>query len=171
MNTFRYGIMKIIVKRSSRRKKTIQARMVDGIMEVLAPASISNKDLEGYISRLQLRLELHSIPRDDSYLDERAGYLNRKYFNGELSWESIKYSYRQERRRGSCTVSDRTIRISHRLAKMPRWVEDYVIVHELAHLIEPNHGKHFRSLVKRYPLAERAIGFLMAAETSGYQSR
>ena len=171
MNTSRYGIMKIIVKRSSHRKKTIQARMVDGIMEVLAPASISNKDLEGYISRLQRRLELHSNPRDDSYLDERAGYLNRKYFNGELSWESIKYSYRQERRRGSCTVSDRTIRISHRLAKMPRWVEDYVIIHELAHLIEPNHGKHFRSLVNRYPLAERAIGFLMAAETSGYQPR
>jgi hypothetical protein len=66
MNTSRYEIMKIIVKRSSRRKKTIQARMVDGIMEVLAPDSISNKDLEGYISRLQRRLELHGNPRDES---------------------------------------------------------------------------------------------------------
>lgn len=156
--------MEIIVKRSSRRKKTIQARMVNGAMEVLAPASISSKALEGHISRLQERLELRTVQRDDASLDERAKFLNRKYFNGELTWESIKYSIRQERRRGSCTTFNRTIRISQRLAKMPKWVEDYVIVHELAHLIEPNHGKHFKTLVRRYPLAERAIGFLMATE-------
>jgi hypothetical protein len=58
----------------------------------------------------------------------------------------------------------RTIRISNKLANLPQWVEDYVIVHELAHLIEPNHGPRFKILVHRYPLAERAIGFLMASE-------
>jgi predicted metal-dependent hydrolase len=161
--------MEIIVKRSSRRKKTIQARMVGGAMEVLAPASISNKALEDHISRLRARLELRDCPRSDADLNERAEFLNRKYFNCELVWESIKYSTRQERRRGSCTTLNRTIRISQRLAKMPRWVEDYVIIHELAHLIEPNHGKHFKSLVSRYPLSERAIGFLMATETAGYR--
>lgn len=133
-------------------------------MEVLAPARISNKELEKHISDLRARLELRETPRDDSSLDSRARFLNQKYFNGKLSWESIRYSFRQERRRGSCTTSDRTIRISHRMAKMPRWVEDYVIIHELAHLIEPNHGKNFKALVRRYPLAERAIGFLIAKE-------
>ena len=161
--------MEIVVKRSSRRKKTIQARMVNGVMEVLAPASISNKALEDHISRLRTRLELRNSPRGDPDLNERAAYLNKKYFNCELAWESIKYSTRQERRRGSCTSLNRTIRISQRLAKVPQWVEDYVIVHELAHLIEPNHGKHFKSLVRRYPLAERAIGFLMATEMAEYR--
>ena len=161
--------MDIVVKRSSRRKKTIQARMVGGVMEVLAPASISNKALEDHISRLRTRLELRNSPRGDPDLNERAAYLNKKYFNCELAWESIKYSTRQERRRGSCTSLNRTIRISQRLAKVPQWVEDYVIVHELAHLIEPNHGKHFKSLVRRYPLAERAIGFLMATEMAEYR--
>lgn len=137
-------------------------------MEVLAPASISNKALEDHISRLRAKLELRNSSRSDADLNERAGYLNNKYFNCELAWESIKYSTRQERRRGSCTTQNRTIRISQRLAKMPQWVEDYVIVHELAHLMEPNHGKHFKSLVRRYPLAERAIGYLMAIETTGY---
>lgn len=139
--------------------------MVDGAMEVLAPASISGKALEDHISRLKARLEKRKASRDDTSLKDRAMFLNKRYFNGQLAWESIKYSSRQEKRRGSCTTADKTIRISMRLAKMPQWVEDYVIVHELAHLIEPNHGKHFKSLIGRYPLAERAKGFLMAMES------
>jgi predicted metal-dependent hydrolase len=81
-----------------------------------------------------------------------------------LNWNSICYSSHQEHRRGSCSYYAKTIRISDRLAKYPQWVEDYVIVHELAHLLEPNHGQEFKALVRQYPLAERAIGFLMATE-------
>lgn len=159
--------MEIVIKRSPRRRKTIQARMVDGTMEVLAPAKISDAALADHIIRLQARLEKIAAIRDDSSLNARADYLNKKYFGGELSWSSIIYSTRQEHRRGSCNFCTRTIRISQRLAKMPQWVEDYVIVHELAHLLQPNHGKRFKALVRRYPLAERAIGFLIASETLG----
>lgn len=159
--------MEVIVKRSPRRRKTIQARMVDGAMEVLAPASISEAALADHISHLQARLEKRTAQRDDASLNSRAEFLNRKYFEGELLWDSISYSPRQERRRGSCNFCSKTIRISQRLAKMPQWVEDYVIVHELAHLLQPNHGKRFKALVRRYPLAERAIGFLMASEILG----
>jgi len=160
----RLPFMEVVIKRSARRRKTIQARMVGGVMEVLAPACISDKALAGHIEKLCSRMEKRIYPKDDQHLHERASLLNRKYFQGALSWNSIQYSSNQEHRRGSCNCLARTIRISSKMASLPQWVEDYVIVHELAHLIEPNHGKSFKALVHRYHLAERAIGFLIASE-------
>ena len=45
---------------------------------------------------------------------------------------------------------------------MPLWVLDYVIVHELAHLLHLHHDAEFHAVVARYPKAERAEGFLEA---------
>jgi predicted metal-dependent hydrolase len=70
----------------------------------------------------------------------------------------------QNRRWGSCTPADRTIRLSGRLRGMPEFVVDYVLVHELAHLLEPSHNARFWSLVHAYPRAERALGFLEGVE-------
>jgi predicted metal-dependent hydrolase len=61
---------------------------------------------------------------------------------------------------GSCTTTTGTIRLSDRLRDMPAWVVDYVLLHELAHLLEPGHNKRFWHWVDRYPRAERAKGYL-----------
>jgi predicted metal-dependent hydrolase len=66
----------------------------------------------------------------------------------------------QRSRWGSCTPADRSIRLSQRLQGMPGWVVDYVVVHELAHLIEAGHNQRFWSWVDRYPHAERAKAWL-----------
>ena len=60
----------------------------------------------------------------------------------------------------SCTPADGTIRVSERLRDVPAWVLDYVLVHELAHLLEPGHDARFWAWVHRYPRTERAIGYL-----------
>ena len=54
------------------------------------------------------------------------------------------------------------MRLSTRLARFPTWVRDYVIVHELAHLVHAGHTPAFWRLVDRYPMAERARGYLIA---------
>lgn len=157
--------MEVIVKRSARRKKTVQARMVGDALVVMAPASLSDRELAEHVSSLKARMEMRMVKRDDAHLAIRAEHLNRRYFGGHLHWRGICYSDRQMKRFGSCTIEDGTIRISSRMREAPQWVEDYVVVHELAHLIEPSHNKRFKELVGRYPLTERAIGFLFALDS------
>jgi hypothetical protein len=75
---------------------------------------------------------------------------------------TIEWVGNQDSRWGSCSTGTGTVRISDRVAAFPPWVVDYVIVHELAHLVEANHSAAFWKLVARYPKAERARGFLIA---------
>ena len=162
----------IRIVRSARRQKTVSARLLDNgvTLEVLAPAGMKDADLAPIIEKLKERLLRHKDRQenaDDAALARRAAELNRQYFSGKLHCREIRYVTNQQHRYGSCTPTTRTIRISHRVATMPAWVRDYVIVHELAHLSEPNHGSHFWKLVNRYPKAERARGYLIALGLEG----
>jgi len=156
--------MKIKIIRSERRSKTVSARLVDGVCEIRAPADMNDAELEPIVEKLVERLQNKEQRQalDDAKLEGVARLLNLRYFDGKLQWQSIKWVTNQKKRAGSCTYSNKTIRISHRVASMPAFVRDYVIVHELAHLIEPNHGPAFWKLVERYPRTERARGYLMA---------
>ena len=102
---------------------------------------------------------------DPSYIDvaARARRLAREYGLPRPQRSSAGPTSRRQRW-GSCTPEDRAIRVSSRLAAFPAWVLDYVLVHELAHLLVPHHGPAHDELVDRYPLAERARGFLIAKD-------
>lgn len=153
------------VIRSPRRRKTVEARRVNGVLEVRVPASMSESEVRKWVrtmkDRVQKAEELSKLNRS-SDLESRARRLHEKYFDGRPKLKSIKYVTNQRGRFGSCTPEDATIRISHVLADYPAWVRDYVIVHELAHLRVPDHSSYFWRLVDRYPHAERAKGFLIA---------
>lgn len=51
---------------------------------------------------------------------------------------------------GSCNKDARTIRLNTELAKKPMECLEYLVVHELVHLIEPNHSAVFVSLMDHY---------------------
>lgn len=167
-------IQRTEVIRSARRRKTIAARVVDGVLTVYVPERISEAEEKRWVERMTRRLsgrmERESLNATQD-LQRRADRLNRTYFGGELAYTSITYVTNQDTKYGSCSPGSRRIRISHKLSQMPGFVLDYVIVHELAHLLEPNHGRRFWRLVQRYPQAERAIGFLMGVGMVAAQDR
>lgn len=61
---------------------------------------------------------------------------------------------------GSCTTRN-NVGFNWRLIKAPMFVIDYVIVHELAHLIETNHTSRFWNIVRaQVPMMEKAKTWL-----------
>lgn len=150
---------------SPHRHRTVSARVVDGVLELRVPAAMSIAERQQWAERMRARLErrVRRAGRTDDVLEQRAHALNRRYFDGRLRWSSIAYA-EQTRRWGSCSTAAGIIRISTRAAQLPPWALDYLLVHELAHLIVPHHGPRFWALVNRYPLTERARGYLMALD-------
>lgn len=152
--------------RSKNRRKTVSGELKGDTLIVRAPHTMGDKELQPIIENLQKRLarrvQKRNVPKSDDQLVKMARQLNKEYFDGRLHWQSIRFVTNQNKRFGSCTPTNATIRISHRLAKMPEWVLKYVVMHELAHLEEANHGPRFWRLVNQYPLTERARGYLMA---------
>ena len=96
----------------------------------------------------------------DAELLARAEILSGKYLDGRASPSSVRWASNQGRRWGSCTLLDGSIRISTRVQGMPGWVLDYVLLHELAHLLHAGHGPTFWKILEAYPKTERARGFL-----------
>lgn len=149
------------VRRSARRKRTVSAYEQDGRIVVLIPAHFSKAKEQQYVDDMVARLARQRPRRDsDAALMRRASELSAQFLDGRAQPASVRWVDNMNRRWGSCTSADASIRLSHRLKDVPAWVLDYVLVHELAHLLEPNHSKAFWAWVERYPRAERAQGFL-----------
>ncbi len=157
--------MDVKIKYSDKRSRTVSARLINGNLIVNAPAAMPRERLEKIIDNFKIKFERRKIKEElnrERPLAEIAARLNERYFSGKLKINSIEYSTGQNSRFGCCNHRDASIRISHRLGRMPEWVRDCVVIHEMAHLIEPNHSAAFWNIVSRYELAERAKGYLMA---------
>ena len=162
--------VKVEVVRSPRRRKTVEAVREGNRIVVRLPATLTQSEARRWVKTMINRLEeSEQIQRmnEKRELQGRAEELHRRYFAGRPRLRSVRYVANQRDRYGSCTPADGTIRLSHVLAEFPDWVRDYVIVHELAHLRVTDHSPRFWELVRRYPLAERARGFLIARGLEG----
>ena len=155
---------RIEVRRSSRRKKTISAEIVGRALIVSVPERLSRAEEQQWVDKMAARLSQQRRRdrlNEDGALARRARDLSRRYLGG-VEFSTIAWVDNQKSRWGSCSIDDRSIRLSLELADYPGWVRDYVIVHELAHLLVADHSDRFWELVDRYPMTERARGFLMA---------
>ena len=151
------------VRRSRRRRRTVSAyRNDDGTIVVLIPGRMSKAEEHEWVTTMVARLqrsEARSKP-SDAALARRAEVLSQRYLEGLARPATVRWVDNQQHRWGSCTPADKTIRLSDRLQGMPAWVVDYVLLHELAHLLERGHTKAFWRMVDQFPKADRARGFL-----------
>jgi predicted metal-dependent hydrolase len=150
------------VRRSRRRRRTVAAYREDDKVVVMLPARLSRAEEQEWVATMLERLERSEKRRrpSDAGLKRRALDLSERFLEGRARPATVRWVDNQNSRWGSCTPSDRSIRLSRRLQGMPAWVIDYVLVHELAHLLEPGHTTAFWAWVDRFPKAERAKGFL-----------
>lgn len=150
------------VRRSPRRRRTVSAYRDGARTVVLIPSRFSRAEERRWVDSMLARLaagEHRRRPGDDQ-LTGRAQDLSRRYLAGRARLASVTWSDQQRARWGSCTPASGTIRISTRVRGMPSWVLDYVLLHELAHLLVPSHDETFWALLGCYPRTERARGFL-----------
>jgi len=156
------------VRRSARRRRTVTAYRSQNTIIVLIPQRMSKADEQAAVASLVRRVleqeARRAVPRSDDGLAERARALAGSWLTSTSGAvpvaREIRWVTNQNQRWGSCTPSTGVIRLSHRLQAMPSWVVDYVLVHELAHLVEPTHSPAFWQLVNRYPESDRARGYL-----------
>ncbi|MCX5461025.1 M48 family metallopeptidase [Streptomyces sp. FT1] len=150
------------VRRSARRRRTVSAYREDGRTVVLLPARMSEAEERRWVGLMLEKLARQEKRRrpTDEVLAERAGRLSAQFLGGRARPDSVRWVTNQNTRWGSCTPAEGSIRLSHRLQGMPEYVVDYVLLHELAHLLVPGHGPRFWALLEAYPRTERARGYL-----------
>lgn len=153
------------VIRSTKRRKSSQARLRGEVLEVRIPSWFSAEQESETVTHFVDRFErTRTAGRID--LSERARHWAAALDLPEP--QRITWVSNQRDRWGSCTPTHGTIRLSDRLADFPQWVIDYVVVHELAHLVESNHNDRFWAIVGQYDLTERARGYLLAKGHDGH---
>lgn len=162
------GAPVVEVRRSARRRRTVSAHREGDRFVVLVPARLSPTEERRWVQRMVDRLSQSEARRrpSDAELMDRATALSQRYLGGRAVPRSVRWSTNQQHRWGSCTPADGTVRISERAKGLPGWVLDYVVLHELAHLLVASHGPDFWAVLEDYPRLERARGFLEGFDTA-----
>ncbi|MGO2840064.1 M48 metallopeptidase family protein [Corynebacterium variabile] len=154
------------IRLSAKRRRTIAARMEAGKVVVLAPLSMSAKELRSSATELVEKVKRRhtgaSQTGETDALMRRARTLNQKYLENRAEVTSVKWVTNMNRRWGSCSVDTGRIRISARLKDVPEYVLDSVLIHEMVHTWIPDHGPEFKEWAAKAPHAERATGYLEA---------
>lgn len=170
MDTATNASPRVEVRRSRRRRRTVSAYRDGPTIVVLIPATLTAAEELQWVNTMTERVTRAERRRslDEPALAARAAALSDRHLEGRARPHSVRWVTNQHSRWGSCTPEDGSIRLSARLQGMPAYVVDYVLLHELAHLLVPGHDGAFWALLAGYDQTDRARGFLegVAATTT-----
>jgi predicted metal-dependent hydrolase len=154
------------VRASSRRRRSVAAFREQGRTIVVVPSRMPRSEIASYVRDLVGRLDARErrVRRSDEDLVARAGRLSAQFLGGAATPRSVRWVDNQHSRWGSCTPADASIRLSSRLRTMPAHVVDYVLLHELAHLLVPGHGPDFHAHLQGFPRLAEAQAFLAGVD-------
>ncbi len=150
---------------STRRVKSAAASWRAGVLIISLPAHLSARQQSDMVDALVARAMKKTRVRhaSDEMLLARALELAPSYI-GNVVPTSVRFVSNQRTRWGSCSFETGEIRITDRLRRAPDYVVDTVLIHELCHLVEPNHSSAFHALLVDMPRRQEAEAFLAGIE-------
>jgi predicted metal-dependent hydrolase len=154
------------VIRKERRQRSITAFRQGGVIEIHIPAKLSKRqelEIIPEMIAMVLRREGRALKTDLQLLEIGMELLAKYLPDFDVAPASINWRNMSERW-GSCTMVDRSIRISDRLIGAPNYVLNYIIFHELIHLKIPGHDQDFYNYLNRFTDQQKCEAFLEGFE-------
>lgn len=147
------------------KRKTIELSIGDDFIPLIkAPIKMSIKDIDSFVAKHEKWIEKQTIVKKEksekfNVTEEEKAALKEKalpYLTAKTNLFASKMSVKPtgikitsaEKRFGSCSGKN-SICYSWRLMLYPEEAIDYVVVHELAHIIHKNHGREFYLLIEK----------------------
>ncbi len=143
--------------------KHVNARLRDTTLTVSAPREMRQATLDPIITDLARRLLRRARAHEVNAAEDALALARRvaTRFAAPPEVAAVRFVTTQQACWGSYSPATRTIRLNATLRQMPRWVLEYVVAHELAHAVHPNHSPAFWALLRQVaPNTDRAKAFL-----------
>ena len=152
----------LIVER--KQVKNVNARLRGSTLSVSAPAGVTDEKLEpviqGLARRLLRRAHAGRVNEEEDAL-ALARKVAKRFPKSPPSVDRVVFVTTQRARWGSYSPRTKMVRLNAALRRMPRWVLEAVVIHELAHAVHPDHSPAFWDLLRRIcPETDRAKAFL-----------
>ncbi len=115
------------------------------------------EEKKSWIEKQFLKIDKLVLVKDEELYTKEHIELRVRHFCLLMNLEFNELKFRKMKSRwGSCS-SKRNITLNSQLTKLDNTLIDYVVVHELAHLVHMNHSKEFHQLVDNYLPGSKAL--------------
>ncbi|CDD71718.1 predicted metal-dependent hydrolase [Firmicutes bacterium CAG:270] len=158
------GTIKIEIQRRKIKNMNIYIKPPKGDVLVTVPMRISDEEVFRFLKKKeQWILKNHEKMKNQKTFQqkeisiEQRKWLENKIIEYAMKWEPVMgvhcagFMIRNMKTRwGSCSIHSKKIRINLQLAAKPEECIEYVLVHELCHLLEPSHNERFYYFMDLY---------------------